>query len=1348
MQQAECQILKHSYTFGLSEWEIFWPLSVGGTLVLCKHDGEKDMEYLWHLSDRHRIRTQVFVPSVLRALLEFAELEVQNEADAQGRFWPHLRAAITCGEALSAGLAQQFLDSVPHASLDNLYGPTEGEMTVWRCPKGEILQSIPIGLPIDGSRVLICTASGGLAGIGEPGEINFGGQFIARGYLGLPVITAEKFVPDEHEGSQNGARLYRSGDLARWRETGLLDFLGRIDFQVKLRGFRIELGEIEEALRSAGMRMAVCVVAGQSSQQRLVAYVLSPAGSADQAALRAACAARLPHYMVPSQIVLLDDMPRTASGKIDRKALPPPPEPSVLDCEGAGVAPVGPRDPLEEKIRSVWAAVLGCAEETVSVEADWPLIGGNSLLAGKATSLLRKELGVQVPGTAMYTHSTIAKLARLTAKMGASLDASASAEVRETLLGEDIVTDGEQRYKGNSSVHPVVLFAQLLVAVAGNLLGDTASWALRWALGWYVYVSAGRSILLIGLPWLLGIFVALEACACVFLKRFVVGRLLPGQYPVWGKVYFRWLFSRHLVEKIRDRVSEFISGTCLLVMFYRALGAEIGERVNLNDPELEEPDLVFLGNDVEINHARIPTSGIVDGQLMLGEVKIGSRCRVMPRAMVVMGTTLADGTQISPMATTDGWMGSVGAVCPPEASQISCVCTQDMLRICIGVPWLLFLHMLPMGAVVFLLEVLWQLSGGTTWHLPFWILAPLIYRHGYALGFFVCVVLQKKLVVGRLLPGPHPEEGSRAWHWEAFRIWLHEQAICARAFDEALDPFVGSEVLCVMYRLLGAKVGRRVQMDNVHIAEHDCLEIGDDVVFGSVVCIHCDGQNQNGRQPVKLLRGSNVLDHAVLMAGAVIGERAVLGSASLAPEDSYFPPESISTGQVGGKPVRLHFQVSTGEQLAVEWEAMRRLNSNSIFWGFNSGLIAAAILCSPVPVYQVLLTLKTLTSVWSAWGSLAALAAVPAAYSCATLTFLVMNCLLKWWMIGRYREGDYTFFSSYHIRWMVMMILSGVMEDALDALQGTEFLAMYYRAMGAKVGRNCCLFGLAFEYDLLSIGDRCSIGWECDTTCHTVENMVIKLAPTVLEPYASMMPHSMVSPGAILSRGAVVLENSQVLKGELVPANECWAGLPASSCGFYSELVSSTLSTEEVVLSTPSDQGVEENIPTEPGPELTNIARQTKIGLEALQEGAVIAVSQHRFLVEQLWNGNFTFIAFGGEYKTEPCTLHGNLRIKVSGHVDFNGKWGMLAQFKAHAGSDNYLILQNVGTGLFLSVRDGRLTSSCTESRLDVTLEKLPGEVILPQAMRKLRKSQESWMLMHEQRQQASYALHSSQHTR
>ncbi|CAE7722591.1 mycC [Symbiodinium sp. CCMP2592] len=1315
MQPGECGILKHSYTFGLSEWEIFWPLSVGGTLVLCRPDGEKDMEYLWQLSEQYRVRTQVFVPSVLRALLEYAELEFE---DQQVKLWPDLKAAITCGEALPPSLAQQFFDFLPHATLDNLYGPTEGEMTVWRLPMGRILQSMPIGEPMEGSRILICS-SGGLAGVGEPGEIYFGGDFIARGYLGMPELTEEKFVLDRFLGAE-GTKLYASGDLARWRESGILDFLGRADFQVKLRGFRIELGEIEEALRAAGAKNSVCIVVGQGTQQRLVAYVIMPGG--DQATLRAACTSRLPAYMVPAQVVFLEAMPRTASGKIDRKALPAPPEPQGESEEAVLV--VEPRDSLEERIREIWAKVLDRAPESLSVEADWPLVGGNSLLAGKATSLLRKELGVQLPGTAMYTNSTIAKLALLASKLGATVSGD---EPKPVETNQEAVP-GKQRYQAQSARSPSALCAQFLVAVAGNLLGDNFAWMIRWLLAWVVYQAYGRSCLILCLPGLLAALLVLEAAVCIALKQLIVGRLEPGRYPLFGKTYFLWLFQRHLVEKCRDRISEFISGTCLLVHFYRALGADIGERVDLNDPELEEPDLVSIGSDVSVNHARICAAGLMDGELILGAVKVQSRSCVMPRAMLVMGTDVPSGSEVSPLASTSGWMGAVGAVCPLQSSKIERVTTQDYLRLAVGLPWLLFLHSAAIIPTIYALEMLWAVTGGN-W--IFWLLSPLVYRHGFALTFFLLTVLQKRALVGRLLPGPTPEEGSWAWHKEAFRTWLHEQAVCARSFDDAMDPFVGTEVLSIMYRMLGSKIGRRVQMDTVYVAEHDCFTVEDDVVFGSVVSAHCAGAA--GRQEVKLLRGANVLDHGVLMPGTFVGERAVLGSASLAPADSYFPPDSINTGQVGGKPVRLRFQTSTEEQVVTEWEAMRRLNSDEFFWGFNFGVIAAAIVCSPVPIYQCLLTCLLGWKTWASYGPFLAFLSFPFAYAFISLVVLSINYILKWRIIGKYEEGDYTFFSNYHLSWTVMMILSGVMEDAVDALQGTEFLVWYYRLMGAKVGQNCCLFGLALEYDLLTMGDGCCVGWECDTTCHTVENMVIKLAPTVLESYTSMLPHSMVSPGAVLHEGAVVLENSQVLKGEQVPADECWAGLPASSCGPVGALPIETVQEDEKA----------DEIQQEAQGEAPAEVQSLPEGLEALSDGAVVALAGQTFLVEKLKTGDILLFVFEEDGKS----LSGHLRVRATGRADFAGRRGPAARFFASKGSSAATVcLQTVGTGMCLHFDEASQLFFGDTNPGDLVVKQISqaSTIKLSQEVLQQRRRQEANLLVQERRRKAAYALQSS----
>jgi thioesterase domain-containing protein/acyl carrier protein len=242
---------------------------------------------------------------------------------------------------------------------------------------------------------------------GVPGELFIGGAGVARGYLGRPELSAEKFVPDAF-GSTSGGRLYRTGDKVRWLANGELDYLGRIDFQVKLRGFRIELGEIEAALEEAsGVRRAV-VLAREDvpGDKRLVAYVVPASMDAvpPTSELRAAISKNLPEYMVPSAFVFLEALPLNTHGKVDRKALPPP------DASSTAATYVAPRTHTEEAVAAVWAEVLHV--EKVGATDDFFALGGHSLLAVRLMSRLRQRTGVSLPVSALFQGATVERLAQ------------------------------------------------------------------------------------------------------------------------------------------------------------------------------------------------------------------------------------------------------------------------------------------------------------------------------------------------------------------------------------------------------------------------------------------------------------------------------------------------------------------------------------------------------------------------------------------------------------------------------------------------------------------------------------------------------------------------------------------------------------------------------------------------------------------------------------------------------------------------------------------------------------------------------------------------------------------------
>jgi amino acid adenylation domain-containing protein len=377
-----------SVSFDLSVFEIFLPLSRGGCVVLADNALQ-----LPALPARGRVTLVNTVPSAGAELVR------------TGAIPGSVRVVNLAGEALPRELADALYARSAACAVYNLYGPSEDTTysTFARVPERD-LRPPSIGRPISNTRVFLLDARMSPVPVGVPGELYLAGEGLARGYLGRPGLTAERFVPDPFSPAPGG-RLYRTGDLARWTEEGSIDYLGRIDHQVKVRGFRIELGEIECVLAAhPGVREAV-VLAREDvpGDRRLVAYVLRGGAPAEAAALREHVRGVLPEYMVPAAVVPLDEFPRTPNGKLDRKALPAP------EWGGSEAAYVAPRTPVEEVLAGIWCEVLGV--QRVGARDNFFGLGGHSLVATRVVSRVRRLLGVELPLRALFASPTVEALA-------------------------------------------------------------------------------------------------------------------------------------------------------------------------------------------------------------------------------------------------------------------------------------------------------------------------------------------------------------------------------------------------------------------------------------------------------------------------------------------------------------------------------------------------------------------------------------------------------------------------------------------------------------------------------------------------------------------------------------------------------------------------------------------------------------------------------------------------------------------------------------------------------------------------------------------------------------------------
>ena len=422
--ERERVLFKTNISFDASIWEWLFPLMQGGTLVIAEKGMQSDSRYLVQQLRQHRITTLQVVPTMLRVLVEEEGFSSCDD----------LQRVFAGGEALPSELVERY-KARTGKELINLYGPTEATIDATGCVMSPGQNGV-IGRPVANTQVFVMNRHLRLTAIGEPGELCIAGAALARGYFSRPAETALKYVPNPHG---SGELLYRTGDQARWREDGVLEFLGRVDDQVKVRGYRIELGEVERAIAGQEKveQAAVVVKERVGGERQLVAYVELESGSGgeEMARVRAGVRERLPEYMCPGVYVKLEKLPRSSSGKIDRRALA---EMEWVE-EGEG-GYVGPGNEVEERLAGIWAGVLG--RKRVGVRENFFELGGDSIVGIQIVARAR-QMGIEVTPKQLFQHQTIAELA-------------AVAEVAEAWGGGRRGEEAEQgEVKGEAPLTPI-----------------------------------------------------------------------------------------------------------------------------------------------------------------------------------------------------------------------------------------------------------------------------------------------------------------------------------------------------------------------------------------------------------------------------------------------------------------------------------------------------------------------------------------------------------------------------------------------------------------------------------------------------------------------------------------------------------------------------------------------------------------------------------------------------------------------------------------------------------------------------------------------------------------------------
>ena len=1048
---------------------------------------------------------------------------------------PAVRLLIVGGEACPPDLVARW--ARPGRRFCNTYGPTEGTVIATWCDL-EPGRPVTIGRAVPNDRVYVLDEGQGLVPAGEPGELCLSGVGLALGYLGRPDLTAERFLDNPYADGPSTRKLYRTGDRVRFTAEGELEFLGRLDDQVKLRGFRVELGEIENVLREQPeVLSAVVAVYGGDGPDRLVAYVVPRAGAEPAAAaLRAALRKRLPAYMIPASVEFLAELPTLPSGKVDRKRLPAPQAAAPAPAE-AGAAP---RSEAERILAACWSRLFH--REDLGVDEDFFTdLGGHSLLAAVMVSELRKTpafASLAVPD--VYAMPTVAALAREMEARAAAPAASAT--------GAGAPAAGAVSGAGRFFCH----LGQWL-----GLYPVLGFFGMQWLAPYLTYSYmidhdySQKVALLLSLFGLL-ILHPLMYLLVVAVKWVVLGRIRPGVHRLWGFYYWRWwLVTRFLAAT----PTTYMVGTPWLRIYLRLMGARIGSDVHFASDSVRAFDLLTVGPDASIGvDARLEGYTIRDGLLIIGPITVGARCYVGARSLLGPGSVMEDGSSLGELSLLpeggripagQRWVGSPAgpvpagdedrarAATPPHrGSRLRKLAFLGLSAVGVFFIPVAFLTAIFPGMVL-LSDMYLRIPGyfGYLWAAP-------VAATSYIVLLALEIVVVKWLILGRVRAGRYGLVSAFA-----LRKWFVDQFM--EVSLDLLAPLYATLYLNPWYRLLGARLGARAEISTAGAATPDLLEIGEEAFIADAASLgtpHYD-LGWGDLQPTRVGRRAFVGNSATVPGGTVLGDQALVGVLSTPPLDPASAAQ-FDASWLGSPPIFLpRRQHAAGFLEENTFRPSRGLVALRLFIEFFRIILPA----TGMAVLTCLL-LTAVSELDDRFSTGVALALFPVLYFLAGVAACLAVAAMKWLLMGRYRPTEKPLWCSFVWR---TELVTALHEDLavpwiLQVTLGTPLVPWFFRLLGARIGKGVHMETICLtEYDLITIGDGVCLGADATLQTHLFEDRVMKMSTVVVGPGCSVGTDAVVLYDTRMEAGATLGDLSLLMKGESLPAGTRWEGSPA-----------------------------------------------------------------------------------------------------------------------------------------------------------------------------------------------------------
>jgi non-ribosomal peptide synthetase-like protein len=1116
-----------SIAFDASVEEVWCTFAAGAALVVGSIEQTRSGVDLAHFLAEQKVTVLSCVPT----LLAMMEIEV-----------PTIRLLILGGEQCPQELASRWCND--SRRVVNTYGPTEATVvTTWHeCHPDRV---ITIGKPLPTYQVYILDSELEPVPHGVEGEIHIGGIGLARGYVNRPDLTAEKFIPNPFTfDPESSDRLYKTGDLGSWTADGEIQFLGRIDGQVKLRGFRIELAEIESVImQCAGVSAAVVAVKQVVEIDRLIAYLVPKQDvELNVNEIWDTIRSRLPIYMVPASLEILDTLPTLPSGKVDRKNLPAP-QNFGMNMPGK-IAGRSPSNDTERSIAAVWETVFGITGISIDDEF-FNQLGGHSLLAAVMVSKLRQNPQFQdLAVLDIYQHPTIAQLATaLTTRWHQhNLEWDGLAEKPRVRIPQlTTATKVASTLWASVGVYLMYFIYSLPLLIPGFVYYELVdannidlSRAAAGAIAAVMIISVYPALILLSIP----------------IKWLVIGRFKPGKYPLWSSYYWRFWLVRQVSSFVPLML---LTGSPLLNWYCRLMGANIGKDVYLGTTNFLAYDLLSIGDRSSIGtDCNLMGCEVVDGWLVIDRITVGKDCSIGTKSVLGLNSRLKDGAELGDLSylpadrvipESEAWIGS-----PAVYQTVTSINDgnfpfghpkQDN-------PLLVFIgYTIGMIAQLFVPAIaalpgflLWaKLIAATYWYL--WLIPSAFVGSVSFIGIFcIEVVILKSLLLGKVRPGTYPLHGSFG-----LRHWYIDRLISLSI--EMVPTLYSTLYLLPWLRMLGAKIGARTEVSTASHFTPDLISIGSESFIADSVSLGASQVKHGWLQLSATQIGSQAFvgNSAVVPSHSHIADSCLIGCMSIPPKDSsLMVPDSA---WMGSPAIYIpHRQILDEFSAAQTYKPGRYLYLQRLAIEFCRVTFPGTMHFIILLMMEV--TMLNLPDYWH-WSIVALI--FPLIYASVSISAALLIVALKWLVVGRYQPGTIPLWSNFVWRTELITGLyeSIIIGGCLGFLLGTPFAAIILRLLGVRVGTGVYIDTAEFtEFDLISIGDHVTLNRDCTLQTHLFEDRVMKMERIRLENRCQIGSMSIVLYDSLLANDVLLQPLSLIMKGEQVPESTSWQGIPAS----------------------------------------------------------------------------------------------------------------------------------------------------------------------------------------------------------